>query len=426
MSRDLPEGWEEKTLGNVCNIGGGVGFKEIMQGRRDLPFPFIKVSDMNDFGNEIEIQSARNYVDTAMLKAMGAKLFLPGSVVLPKVGAAALTNKRRLLITPTAVDNNIMVWTPVGIDSSFLFHWSKSIDLASFIQTGALPSFNKSLAESVSILLPPLHEQRKIAEILSSVDNAIAATQAVIEQTKKVKQSTLEHLLAKGIGHTRFKQTEIGEIPEAWELSTLVDAGVGILDGDRGKEYPKAEDYLDNGYCLFLNAKNVTRAGFVFEELQFISKEKHKKLRNGLLNPLDIVVTTRGTIGNFAFFDTEVPFNCMRINSGMAIMRSASSKLLPNFLFALLGSALIERQLARRVFGSAQPQLTLEILRKLIVPLPSEEEQFILSTKAREFGELEKRQLIELASLNNLKLSLMSDLLTGRKRVTDTLPLAAE
>ncbi len=62
------------------------------------------------------------------------------------------------------------------------------------------------------IALPPLHEQRRIAEILSSVDEAIAATRAVIEQTKKVKQGVLERLLTKGIGHTRFKQTEIGEI----------------------------------------------------------------------------------------------------------------------------------------------------------------------------------------------------------------------
>ena len=71
------------------------------------------------------------------------------------------------------------------------------------------------------LLLPPLPEQTKIAAILSSVDEAIAATQSVIDQTRKVKQGLLQDLLTRGIGHTRFKQTEIGEIPEAWEVKRL-------------------------------------------------------------------------------------------------------------------------------------------------------------------------------------------------------------
>ncbi|MDZ7778956.1 MAG: restriction endonuclease subunit S [Gemmatimonadota bacterium] len=73
------------------------------------------------------------------------------------------------------------------------------------------------------LLLPPLPEQRKIAAILSSVDDAIAATRKVIEQTERVKQGLLQTLMTRGIGHTRFKQTEIGEIPEEWEVVTLED-----------------------------------------------------------------------------------------------------------------------------------------------------------------------------------------------------------
>ncbi|MBK6578673.1 MAG: restriction endonuclease subunit S [Sandaracinaceae bacterium] len=63
-------------------------------------------------------------------------------------------------------------------------------------------------------LLPPLPEQKKIAAILSSVDEAIQATQLVIDQTRRVKEGLLQDLLTRGLpGHTRFKQTEIGEIP---------------------------------------------------------------------------------------------------------------------------------------------------------------------------------------------------------------------
>ena len=80
-----------------------------------------------------------------------------------------------------------------------------------------------SVAEikKLSMTRPPLPEQKKIAAILSSVDQAINATQAVIDQTRKVKEGLLQDLLTRGIGHTRFKQTEVGEIPEGWEISTL-------------------------------------------------------------------------------------------------------------------------------------------------------------------------------------------------------------
>ena len=76
----------------------------------------------------------------------------------------------------------------------------------------------------VSFLLPPLPEQQKIAAILSSVDEAIQATQGVIDQTRRVKEGLLQDLLTRGLpGHTRFKRTEIGEIPESWEVITVGD-----------------------------------------------------------------------------------------------------------------------------------------------------------------------------------------------------------
>jgi type I restriction enzyme S subunit len=80
-------------------------------------------------------------------------------------------------------------------------------------------SFDTLAAEELR--LPPLAEQKKIAQILSSVDEAIEATQAVIDQTRRVKEAMLQTLLTRGLGHTRFKQTEIGEIPEAWEVRRL-------------------------------------------------------------------------------------------------------------------------------------------------------------------------------------------------------------
>ncbi|MEQ9569585.1 MAG: restriction endonuclease subunit S, partial [Longimicrobiales bacterium] len=82
-------------------------------------------------------------------------------------------------------------------------------------------NISKNRLMRVALPLPPLPEQKRIAEILSSVDNAIAATHRVISQTERVKKGLLQTLMTRGIGHTRFKQTVIGEIPEAWKVVKL-------------------------------------------------------------------------------------------------------------------------------------------------------------------------------------------------------------
>jgi type I restriction enzyme S subunit len=98
---------------------------------------------------------------------------------------------------------------------------------------------NIGAIKRLKILVPPLIEQKKIAAILGSVDEAIGATRAVIEQTRRVKQGLLQQLLTRGIGHTRFKQTEIGEIPEAWEVVELDDVIHGKPTNGRS---PKASN----------------------------------------------------------------------------------------------------------------------------------------------------------------------------------------
>ena len=147
-----------------------------------------------------------------------------------------------------------------------------------------------------------------------------------------------------------------------------------IIDGDRGKNYPTQEDFLDEGYCLFLNAKNVTSKGFSFKNCTFITKEKDEMLKKGHLNRGDVILTTRGTIGNLAFYDEFVPYENIRINSGMVILRMNHGILLERFFIEQfkmqLGS--IKEKIAS---GSAQPQLPISTMNKIVVLTPPTEQQ---------------------------------------------------
>jgi len=150
---------------------------------------------------------------------------------------------------------------------------------------------------------------------------------------------------------------------------------VSVIDGDRGVNYPKSNDFFSDEYCLFLSAKNVTKNGFIFNETQFIKKERDELLRKGKLSRGDIVLTTRGTVGQFAFYSDEVTYNNIRINSGMVLLRNSNDNLLNSYFFKACNSFQISRQIKIVAFGSAQPQLTVKEINKIKINLPTKPEQ---------------------------------------------------
>ena len=106
-----------------------------------------------------------------------------------------------------------------------------------------------------------------------------------------------------------------------FETIVLENSNIQLIDGDRGKNYPKHTDFNQMGHCLFLSAKNVTVNGFEFSDTTYISKEKDEQLRAGKLVRGDIVLTTRGTIGNVGLYDDQIKQEHIRVNSGMMIFR---------------------------------------------------------------------------------------------------------
>jgi type I restriction enzyme S subunit len=156
----------------------------------------------------------------------------------------------------------------------------------------------------------------------------------------------------------------------SWQELPLGDAPLQIIDGDRGKAYPKHSDFLNDGHCLFLNATNVTVNGFDFSDCQFISEQKDDELRKGKLARHDVVLTTRGTLGNSAYYGKDILFDHIRINSGMVIIRTDLAQLLPEFVYGFIRSPGFECQVERLRSGVAQPQLPIRDLSKIKIPVP--------------------------------------------------------
>lgn len=238
----------------------------------------------------------------------------------------------------------------------------------------------KKLFDKILIPLPPLNVQEQIVAELENYQKVIDGARAVVENYKPTIEATEESEIV------NFGNDEIVE----------------IIDGDRGENYPPKSEFKTSGYCVFLNTKNVTQTGFVFDDVDFISKERDEKLRKGKLHKNDVVLTTRGTIGNSALNDKSVEYDQIRLNSGMVILRPNIKKIDPSFLWNVVRSKSVQDQFLKIKSGSAQPQLPIRNLITIEFPLPPleaqkqivakiEEEQKIVEANKKLIGIMEKK-----------------------------------
>jgi type I restriction enzyme, S subunit len=396
MSREVPEGWLAGKFGAFITLQRG--FDLPVQDRQHGTFSVIASNGQIDNHSEPKI------FGPAVVTGRSGTL---GKVFYVEDGCWPL-------------NTTLYVKDFHGNDPQFVTWFLKYFKLERFGTGTGVPTLNRNVVHEEDIVFPPLHEQRRIAEILSSVDDAIAATRAVIEQTKKVKQGVLERLLTKGIGHTRFKQTEIGEIPEGWEVVKLEE----ITPSDRkitygivqaGADYPGGVPYIR---VTDMGSHKIEEENILRTSPEIASKYIRSEVRHG-----DIVFALRGKVGHVLL--TPPSLSGANLTQGTARI-ACGARINNDFLLWALRSPQAQTQYKREIKGSTFQELTLGSLKNISVPLPPLEEQLLL---AKGMGEIEvglERSEKSLQALVEAKSALMSDLLTGRKRVTDALPLAAD
>ena len=419
MLGEVPSGWSESRVDRVAQVVGGMGFPEKYQGRTGLKYPFLKVSDMNSAGNDRLLFTAANTVSEDDLRSLGAHAWPPGTTVFPKVGAALLTNKRRVLAVEAAFDNNVMGLVPREADPWFLYYFMSTVDFAAHAQTGALPSVNQSTIAAIRLLLPPLPEQKKIAAILSSVDKAIQATQAVIDQTRRVKEGLLQDLLTRGIGHTRFKQTEIGEIPEGWEVRSARDlARKGDLVGGPFGSDLGAADYVDAGVPV-IRGGNVGPGIFIETDFVYVSIEKASLLARNAARRGDLIMTQRGaSLGEATLIPNTSMFENYVISQTMMRLRPNTEIVEPLFLIQSICSDRAQAWLKSRAIGNAQPHLNLSIWQDMPLAVPPRREQAGIASVIGSLDDAVAVSEVAVVELQQTKSGLLQDLLTGKVRVT--------
>ncbi len=377
---------EYVKLEEICTIvSGGTPSRSKPNYWNNGNIPWIKIKDMKskyiDSAEEFITEEGLNNSSTKMLKrdTILYSIFATlGEVGILKIDAC--TNQAIAGLS-LKEDSNIL--------KEYLYYYlkSKKKDVNNLGRGVAQNNINLSLLRKFRIPVIPLHQQEKIIGVLDNVSNTINNYEREIYLLDElVKARFVEMFGDPVINSCQFPVQPMTDICD-------------IIDGDRGKNYPKSEEILDDGYCLFLNAKNVTQKGFDFENCNFITREKDDALRNGKLSRGDVVLTTRGTVGNLAYYSKNVPYENIRINSGMVILRMNRSILNEIYFIELFKMKLsdIKEKIAS---GSAQPQLPISTMNKIILMIPPLELQNQFASFVQE---IDKSRLLSNHSLFLIK-----------------------
>lgn len=413
----LPPGWSLRAfgdLGEILKSRGGSKADEVEQGTPVIRYGelYTRHHDLvREFHSFIPEERTGGYT---RLRA-GDILFAGSGETLEEIGKSAV------FLGPGRVfaGGDLLILRPgEGVDPLFVGYASNSPSVvtqkARMGQGSSVMHLYAHNLREVELLLPPLPEQKKIAAILSSVDDAIAATRKVIEQTERLKKGLLQTLMTRGIGHTRFKKTEIGEIPEGWEVVRLGEVASLITKGTTPTTY--GHQYVPRG-VPFVRVENVTERGTLdLHECKHVTLQTHQALARSRLQSGDLLLSIAGAIGRAALVPAEVlPAN---VNQALAVVRPIRTSIDPGFLLHAVMGPGVQQQVELIRAGLAQYNLNLKQVGELALGLPPLPEQAAISERIAGILDVLSFGESHLTRLQTLKRGLLQDLLTGRVRVT--------
>ncbi|MGH8542053.1 MAG: restriction endonuclease subunit S [Gammaproteobacteria bacterium] len=384
------------SLGEHVLLQGGFGFPEILQGNRHGEIPFYKVSDMSAAENSTKLQFARNYVSRSISIKRGWRPVPPGATVFAKVGAALLLNRRRIVTQESLIDNNMMAAIPRdSVDSRWLYWWLQTVDFGLFVQPGALPSVNQRQLAVLKLPLFSLPEQRRIAEILDTLDDQIRITGQVIAKLKSVQMGLLSDLLAYGLSDLgvsrdprrdpgQFTRTAAGLRPRTWRVGPLIR------------------------FCHLQRGFDITVSEQKPGPYPVVSSSGIRSYHDRYMVDAPGVVTGRkGLLGDVYFVDG--PF--WPHDTSLWVTDFCGND--PKFIALLLKHLKLERFDA----ATSVPTLNRNAVHPIIVAIPEPQEQSAIVNVVDVHNERLACEGEKLRKLVALKVGLMTDLLTGRVRV---------
>lgn len=416
---EIPEDWDVVKLAEVTSeMKSGLSRKLSLQ---DIGVPVIRSNNLHD--GRMDFSDLKYWYDLDPQGARVEDYFLRDGDILvnfinsmSQIGKASLFQNdinRNVIYT-----TNVLKLRPVkGIVNEFLFYVTQTEQYRKFIKLITKPAVNQASFttkdfKQFKVLVPPLPEQQKIAKILSTVDDKIDVIDQQIAETTELKKGLMQKLLTKGIGHTKFKDSSLGEIPESWEV-----VKVGAVCKLQGGFAFKSNDSCDSG-IRWVKIANVGIKEIKWDDTSYLPETFVDLYPDFVLNEGNVVIAmTRPILSGklkIAKIKAEDSGTLLNQRVGRVV---ASANILLDFVYQVFNSKSFIASMEKELLGTDPPNISSNMFEALHIALPKWTEQKkianILSSVDDKLEVLKDKK----SEYHELKKGLMQKLLTGKVRV---------
>ncbi len=402
---DVPEDWNATELGSICEQR-----REIVQPTQDGTTRYVGLEHIDPgsallkrYGSDADVRSSKSR-------------FYAGDVLYGKL--RPYLDKVVLAEWDGICSTDILVFRVIEQCSTpeFLAHRLHSTDfLAHAINTTSgvnHPRTSWGDIKSFKLALPPLPEQRAIAHVLSKIQAAAETQAKIAERARELKRALMAKLFTEGLRGESLRETEIGTMPEGWEIVKL---GVIATIGNGSTPKRTEEKYWTGGNTPWLTSGKV-HDGTIFHADEFVTEAARRECHLPIIPKGSIVVAITGqgkTLGNSAMLAIDA---C--INQHLAYLTISNKGVHAEFVLTFLRSRYDYFQSIGHAGGSTKGALTCGFLKNFEIPLPPLEEQreiaHILQTVDAKIEAAERKR----AGLDELFHAMLGQLMTGRVRTT--------
>jgi type I restriction enzyme S subunit len=416
------EGWTNSSLISLLDVMKSGGTPNTS--RSDFyggEIPFVSIEDMS--ATRKYLQHTVKTLTKEGLKNSNTWLVPENSLLYSIYATLGLVRISKVtLATNQAI--LAMIVNPKVIDQEYLYYWLEYVrdSVINLSSQTTQRNLNATTVKTFIVQHPEnKKEQKQIAEILSTIDRAIAQTEAIIAKQQRIKTGLMQDLLTKGIdenGNIRseathqFKDSAIGRIPVEWEVEPIEQKLERIIDY-RGRTPKKVTEGVP-----LLTAKNV-RDGFIEKEPQeFIADSDYNSwMTRGIPEVGDVLFTTEAPMGNVA----SIPNYRIALAQRLLTLCPKINELSQDFLFWILHWKRTTERFELLTSGSTVVGVKQSVFRKVNFTFPSYIEQQRICAVLNSHDEINKNEKHKLKKIQRLKTGLMQDLLTGKVRVTNLL-----
>jgi len=391
MSEAIPAGWKQIPLEEFTTLQRG----------HDLTKTQFRPGQVPVAGSNGII----GYHDTALAKAPGITVGRSGSV-----GKVTIYKED---FWPH--NTSLYVRDFHGNDPIFAGYLLKSLDLARFKTGASVPTLDRNSFKSLPVVIPPLREQQAIAETLSTVERAIEAQERIIQTTTELKQALMQKLFSEGLRGEPQKETEIGLVPESWEVCTVGDVAMIQSGGTPSRENP--DNWLE-GTIPWVKTGEINYRTIIDTEEKItqhgLNNSSARLFPEGtLLMAMYGQGVTRGRVG---ILGIEAATN----QACAAIIPVDESRTQTGFLYYFFEYNYESLRLMGH--GANQKNLSATLIKSLSLPLPPAGDQRLICQTFSSFDERIRIARNKLSELLSLSQSLLNDLMNGKISKNRSIP----